>query len=70
MGHGAAMATAPDGVKAVARYIAPPVSDEGVATMIESLVLASPTEARDASERMADEATAAELAESQAAGIA
>jgi len=62
VGHGAAMATAPDGVKAVARYVAPPVSDEGVATMIESLVLASPREVRDASERLAHEATVARTA--------
>ncbi len=62
VGHGAAMATAPDGVKTVAQYVAPPVSDEGVATMIESLVLASPREARDASERLAAEAAAARAA--------
>jgi len=62
VGHGAAMATAPAGVKAVARYVAPAVADEGVATMIEALVLASPREARDASERMAGEAVAARAA--------
>lgn len=59
VGHGVAMPTAPAGVQAVARYVAPPVADEGVATMIEALVLASPREARAASERLADEATAA-----------
>jgi len=39
-GHGVAMATAPDGVRAVARYVAPPVADEGAAQVIEALVLA------------------------------
>ena len=62
VGHGAAMASAPSGVKAVARYIAPSVADEGVATMIEALVLASPRDARAASERMAAEAVAARAA--------
>ncbi len=56
VGHGAAMPSAPAGVKAVARYVAPPVADEGVATMIEALVLASPRDARAASERLAHEA--------------
>lgn len=58
VGHGAAMPSAPAGVKAVARYIAPPVADEGVATMIEALVLASPRNARAASARLAHEAAA------------
>ena len=40
VGHGAAMPTAPAEVRAVARYVAPSVSDEGVARMIEALVLA------------------------------
>ncbi len=40
-GHGAAMPTAPAGVRAVARYVAPPVGEEGVAALIESLVLAA-----------------------------
>ena len=40
VGHGAAMPTAPAAVRAVARYVAPPVADEGVAAMIEQLVLA------------------------------
>jgi Cof subfamily protein (haloacid dehalogenase superfamily) len=42
VGHGAAMATAPAAVRAAARYIAPPVTDEGAARLIEQLVLASP----------------------------
>ncbi len=56
VGHGAAMPSAPIGVQAVARYIAPPVEAEGVATIIESLVLASPRKARATAERLADEA--------------
>ena len=49
VGHGAAMATAPEAVRARARYIAPPASAEGVAQLIEQLVLASPeTAARNA----------------------
>ena len=62
VGHGAAMPSAPVGVKAVARYVAPPVEDEGVATMIESLVLASPRDARATAERLADEAIQARIA--------
>lgn len=62
VGHGVAMPSAPAGVKAVARYEAPPVSDEGVATMIEALVLASPRDTQAASERLAAEAVAARAA--------
>jgi hypothetical protein len=36
--------------------VAPPVGEEGVAAMIEALVLAGPGQARDASDRLADEA--------------
>jgi hypothetical protein len=43
------MPTAPTAVRAAARYLAPPVGDEGVAQLIEQLVLASPeTAARNA----------------------
>ena len=42
VGHGTAMPTAPTEVQAVARYIAPPLAEEGVARMIEALVLARP----------------------------
>jgi Cof subfamily protein (haloacid dehalogenase superfamily) len=56
VGHGAAMPSAPAGVLGVARYIAPPVGDEGVAQMIERLVLARPADALAASRRMAAEA--------------
>jgi Cof subfamily protein (haloacid dehalogenase superfamily) len=72
VGHGAAMPTAPGGVKAAARYIAPPLADEGVARMIEALVLATPAEAAAAAERLAREAVAARAAaEAEAeAGVA
>jgi hypothetical protein len=40
VGHGAAMPHAPAQVRAVARYIARPLADEGVADLIERLVLA------------------------------
>ena len=56
VGHGTAMPTAPAEVLAVARYIAPPVAEEGVARMIEALVLAPPVEALAAAARMAEEA--------------
>jgi Cof subfamily protein (haloacid dehalogenase superfamily) len=56
VGHGTAMPTAPAEVRAVARYVAPPLGDEGAATMIEQLVLASPRAARAASHRLAEEA--------------
>jgi len=38
-GHGVAMAGAPAPVQAAARYIAPPLAEEGAAQMIEDLVL-------------------------------
>ena len=56
VGHGAAMPSAPAAVQAVARYIAPPLSEEGVASMIEALVLASPAAAANASRRLAEAA--------------
>ena len=58
VGHGAAMPTAPAGVRAVARYIARPVGEEGVAQLIELLVLAAPNIARAASRRLSAEADA------------
>ncbi len=71
VGHGTAMPTAPRAVQAVARYIAPGLADEGVARMIEALVLAPPKEARSASERLAAEASEAVAATVAAeAGIA
>jgi hydroxymethylpyrimidine pyrophosphatase-like HAD family hydrolase len=56
VGHGAAMPSAPAEVRAVARYDAPPVADEGVATLIEQLVLAAPAEVLATSARLAAEA--------------
>lgn len=56
VGHGAAMPTAPSAVQEVARYLARPVTEEGVATLIEQLVLASPSEARAAARQLAAEA--------------
>jgi hypothetical protein len=61
VGHGAAMPSAPADVRAVARYIAPPLAEEGVARMIEWLVLARPAAARATSKRLADEADAARV---------
>ena len=58
VGHGAAMPSAPAAVQAVARYIAPPVSEEGVAKMIEALVLVRPAAAANASRRLAEAAAA------------
>lgn len=39
VGHGVAMPSAPVAVQAVARYVAPPVSEEGAAQMIERIAL-------------------------------
>jgi Cof subfamily protein (haloacid dehalogenase superfamily) len=58
VGHGTAMPTAPRAVQAVARYIAPSLAEEGVARMIEALVLAPAESARVASERLAAQAAA------------
>jgi hydroxymethylpyrimidine pyrophosphatase-like HAD family hydrolase len=57
VGHGAAMPTAPLEVRAVARYIAPPLADEGVAALIEQLVLASPAAALRSARRLETDAT-------------
>jgi len=54
VGHGAAMATAPAAVRAAARYIAPPVAEEGAAQVIEQLVLVSPEEAARNAGALAD----------------
>jgi Cof subfamily protein (haloacid dehalogenase superfamily) len=59
VGHGAAMPHAPQPVQAGARYLAPPLAEEGVARLIEELVLAGPEAARRASMRLAAEARAA-----------
>jgi Cof subfamily protein (haloacid dehalogenase superfamily) len=54
VGHGAAMATAPAAVRAAARYIAPPVAEEGAAQVIEQLVLVSPEAAARNAGALAD----------------
>jgi Cof subfamily protein (haloacid dehalogenase superfamily) len=49
VGHGAAMPSAPAAVRDAARYVAPPLAEEGVADLIERLVVVSPeTAARNA----------------------
>ena len=45
VGHGAAMPSSPAMVLEAARYVAPPVTEEGAAQLIELLALASPREA-------------------------
>ena len=56
VGHGAAMPSAPPEVRAVARYIAPPLEDEGAAQVIEQLVLGDAASIRAAARRLAGEA--------------
>ena len=58
VGHGTAMATAPDELRLRARYIAPPVGRDGAATLIEALVLAPPAEARRNAARLEEESRA------------
>jgi hypothetical protein len=52
VGHGVAMPSAPAAVVAAARYVAPPVDEEGVATVLEALVLASPRAAASNARRL------------------
>jgi hypothetical protein len=66
VGHGAAMPTAPVQVLSVARYIALPVEQDGVADLIERLVLADPAEAARNARRLAAEHDAASLTGSAA----
>jgi Cof subfamily protein (haloacid dehalogenase superfamily) len=68
VGHGAAMPHAPAPVRAVARYIAPPLAEEGAAQLIDQLVLGDAGSTMRASERLADEADA--IAAAQSAGAA
>jgi Cof subfamily protein (haloacid dehalogenase superfamily) len=56
VGHGTAMPSAPVEVREVARYVAPPLEEEGAAQIIEQLVLAAPSEALASSRRLAAEA--------------
>jgi len=59
VGHGAAMRSAPAAVRAAGRYVAPPVTEEGVAELIEQLVLATPERAaRNAADLAAAHAAA------------
>ncbi len=58
-GHGAAMSTAPGVVRAAARYIAPPVEEDGVASLIEALILAPAGEVARNAGRLADAAAEA-----------
>ena len=61
VGHGAAMPSAPAAVHAAARYVAPPLDEEGAAQLIEQLVLVSPDIAArnaDALARAHDESAA------------
>jgi Cof subfamily protein (haloacid dehalogenase superfamily) len=56
VGHGTAMPSAPAEVRAVARYVAAPLQEDGAARMIEDLVLASPSTIVANARRMAAEA--------------
>ena len=56
-GHGTAMATAPAEVRMAARYIAPPVDEDGVAQLIEQLILAPADDAAANAVRLATHAT-------------
>jgi Cof subfamily protein (haloacid dehalogenase superfamily) len=55
VGHGAAMPSAPAPVRAAARYVAPPLAEEGAAQMIERLVLAGPAAAARNADALAEE---------------
>jgi hydroxymethylpyrimidine pyrophosphatase-like HAD family hydrolase len=54
VGHGVAMPSAPPEVIGVARYVAPPLEEEGAAQVIETMVLADERRARAAAERYGD----------------
>jgi Cof subfamily protein (haloacid dehalogenase superfamily) len=56
VGHGAAMPHAPLPVQGAARYVAPPLAEQGAAQLIEQLVLASPAEATRSAARLAEDA--------------
>jgi hydroxymethylpyrimidine pyrophosphatase-like HAD family hydrolase len=55
-GHGTAMASAPPDVRLAARYIAPPVDEDGSAQLIEQLILAAPADAAANMRRLTEEA--------------
>ncbi|MEW5992674.1 MAG: HAD hydrolase family protein [Chloroflexota bacterium] len=56
VGHGTAMPQSPAEVLAAARYIAPPIADEGAGDMIARLALNPPSEARAAAIQLEDAA--------------
>jgi Cof subfamily protein (haloacid dehalogenase superfamily) len=56
VGHGTAMPSAPGEVRAVARYVARPLEEDGAARMIEQLVLAAPSAIAANARRLASEA--------------
>jgi Cof subfamily protein (haloacid dehalogenase superfamily) len=56
VGHGAAMPHAPLPVLGAARYVAPPLAEQGVAQLIEQLVLASPADATRSAAGLAEAA--------------
>ena len=66
-GHGAAMPTAPGAVRRAARYLADPVGEDGVARLVEQLILPSPHEAARNAERLA---AAADATAGHAASVA
>lgn len=57
VGHGAAMPSSPEAVIAAARYVAPPLAEEGAAQLIEQLALAGPREAATAARAFDERAT-------------
>ncbi len=65
-GHGIAMGTAPVEVRRAARYLARPVAEDGLAALIEALVLAPAEEAGRNVERLAVEAAISLAADAQA----
>ena len=68
-GHGAAMPHAPAPVRAVARYVAASLADEGAAQLIEQLVLAEPRGRPGDIPRLAAEAEAARDAAAAGHGV-
>jgi hypothetical protein len=58
VGHGTAMPQAPAEVIAAARYIAPPITEEGAGEMIARLALGTAQEARAAARALEDAAAA------------
>jgi Cof subfamily protein (haloacid dehalogenase superfamily) len=69
VGHGAAMPHAPLPVRAAARYVAPPLGEDGGAQVIEQLVLAGPEDARRAVERLTEAAREARVTADLSAGV-